>query len=976
MVLNIHSLKLKLDILVDIMDSKKIDICFLTETWLKKNYNDVRTQISNYSYRIFHSQTFGRGKGTAILLKNTLPYKKVETNKYQNFSSFEVVVIHLCNRKSTCLVCIYRYGSSSRYGSSFETFLSEFSKLISEIVVMYNSYLICGDFNIHLNRTSSPQTVKFLDLLDEFDLHTSVPLIPTQMMGNTLDLILSDSGLLNQITNVSVENHLPLLSDHYPIYFFTDIGDSTKLSDHFNQRTVRHYKNIDLEKFQTDLVSITSSNLQCTPDSFAHAISLYNNSLQQCLDKHAPATRSKVVHRDRPSWMDEEYVLERAKRRKFERKYKRTRCFIDKRLLDIQTRICKDLAVAKRTHGLKQKIISHCNSQKSLFSLLNDMSGNSKGHILPDIYGDMELLSNEFNNFFVNKVTNIRDSFPLNTSNNSVHQINIDETLSQTGCLYNFEPSTPDEIKTILKTSGIVVSPADIFPSHLLSKNIEVLVPFITDLVNLSLSTGSIDGLKEAIIRPLLKEHNLDRNVLNNYRPVSNLQFIGKLIERVVLARLQSHMDSINYCNNTQFGYKKQHSTELLLLKFINDILIGVDSRNGVVVMLIDLSAAFDTVNHNKLLNILCTELKIRGIALQWFKSFLFNRSQRVKVGNYISESIELSCGVPQGSVLGPVLFNIYISSLSNVFISNGFNTLSYADDNSGYQVFSLSSESSVFNDFIPDFIDELKLWMDEYFLKINEDKTKIIVFGRPVFHNGFTTTTVALNNGDIIDITDRIKYLSFHFDKFLSMTTHVNKVVSHCYSLLKTVRHIRKFLEKSQVELLMHSIISSRIDYCNVLLFGAQKVNCINKLQRVQDCASKLILRKGHRQGYSSSLRLELLHWLPVEKRIVFKALVVIYKCYCKKAPVSLSSILVRKFPDSTPDDDDFNCDFDDRLYYPNLNVGRRVFAFYAPRLWNVLPMYLRLAVNIDDYKKKLKTYLWDYFDDLMLNFNRFRNM
>ena len=287
-------------------------------------------------------------------------------------------------------------------------------------------------------------------------------------------------------------------------------------------------------------------------------------------------------------------------------------------------------------------------------------------------------------------------------------------------------------------------------------------------------------------------------------------------------------MDSINYSNNTQFGYKKHHSTEMLLLKFLNDLLIGVDSRNGVVVMLIDLSAAFDTVDHHKLLNILSNELQIKGIALKWFRSFLINRSQRVLIGDSLSSSIELSCGVPQGSVLGPVLFNIYVSSLSNVFTANGFDTLSYADDNNGYQIFSLTSQSEVFNERIPSFIDKLKDWMNNYFLKINESKTELIVFARPVFHRGLTINSVTLNNGDVITITDRVKYLGFHFDNLLSMTAHVNKVVSHSYMLLKSIRSIRKFLEQSQVEKLMHSIITSRLDYCNSLLFGAQKVDCI----------------------------------------------------------------------------------------------------------------------------------------------------
>ena len=959
---------------MDFADARKVDVCFLSETWLKKQHKSIKNQINKYNFKLFHTNTFGRCKGTAVLLKNSIGYRKVEINKFQSFSTFEVIVVHLNDANSTCLISVYRYHAS---GSGFDSFLSEFSKFLADVVVMYNSYLICGDFNVHMNRRDESATIKFLDLLDEFDLYCSVPLVPTHREGNTIDLALSDSDLLVHITNLSVESHMKM-SDHYPIVFNVDLRSSVVNDDYNKQRMVRNYRDIDAEQFKLDLVTTTSSNMMPTPDTFEDAIQLYNSSLQQCLDKHAPLTISKVIRRDRPPWMDDEYVRERAKRRKFERVYKRTRCFIDKRCLEIQTKICKDLVLAKRSHNLNQKIISQCNNQKSLFNLVNNMSGKSKAFVLPEVHGNKDILSNDFNNFFTKKVIDIQSTFPRGPEANLGGDYIIEEeSILINDCLYDFEPCTTDEVKSILKISGIKVSPADILPAPLLSISIDVLIPFITDLINLSLSLGSIDGcLKEAIIRPLLKAHNLDINIFNNYRPVSNLQFVGKLIERVVLSRLQSHMDSIGFRNDTQFGYKKQHSTEFLLLKFINDILVGIDSRNGVIVMLIDLSAAFDTVDHRKLLNILCNELKIRGTALKWFKSFLLNRSQRVLIDGCLSENIVLTCGVPQGSVLGPVLFNIYVSSLSNVFNVNGFNTLSYADDNSGYQVFSLSSESNMFNDMVPNFIDQLKCWMNDYFLKINEGKTNIIVFARPAFHDNFTTSNVTLNNGDVITISDKIEYLGVHFDKFLSMKTHVNKVVSHCYILLKTIRQIRKFLSRSQVELLVHSIISSRIDYCNALLFGAQKVECLNKLQRVQNQASKLVLRKGRLQGCPGSLRLEILHWLPVEKRIMFKVLVIVYKCFCNKAPGLVSSMLTRKFPDSMPNEDDFNCDFHEGLYYPNLCIGRRAFRFYAPRLWNVLPMFLRSSNTIEDYKKKLKTYLWQSYDELMYDFNRFRNM
>ena len=212
----------------------------------------------------------------------------------------------------------------------------------------------------------------------------------------------------------------------------------------------------------------------------------------------------------------------------------------------------------------------------------------------------------------------------------------------------------------------------------------------------------------------------------------------------------------------------------------------------------------------------------------------------------------------------------------------------------------------------------------------------------------------MTLNNGETVTISDRVRYLGFIFDKHLSLTSHVNKVVSRCYSLLKTIKGIRKYLMQSQVETLVHAIISCRIDYCNILLFGAQKVNCINKLQRVQNSASKVVLRKGHRQGFPSSLRLQVPYWLPVEKRIIFKALVVMFNCFIGTAPELISSLIVRKFPESNITDDDFNSDYDDRLFYPNLSIGRRAFCFYGPRIWNALPHEIRKCSSKEVFKSK----------------------
>ena len=183
-------------------------------------------------------------------------------------------------------------------------------------------------------------------------------------------------------------------------------------------------------------------------------------------------------------------------------------------------------------------------------------------------------------------------------------------------------------------------------------------------MVNLSLSSGNIDGVKLAHITPLLKGASLNHADLKNYRPISNLSFVGKLIERVVLRRLNNHLLLNNLNIPFQSAYKKCYSTETLLVRIVNDLLIASSKNTATIVMMLDLSAAFDTVDHGKLINILKTEIGISGCALEWFVSFITGRCQKVRIGEHESIEIVIRFGDPQGSVLGPVLFNIYIRSL------------------------------------------------------------------------------------------------------------------------------------------------------------------------------------------------------------------------------------------------------------------------------------------------------------------------
>ncbi len=254
----------------------------------------------------------------------------------------------------------------------------------------------------------------------------------------------------------------------------------------------------------------------------------------------------------------------------------------------------------------------------------------------------------------------------------------------------------------------------------------EVIGPTVLKIMNCCLETAIVpDDMKQAD-DPLLKKLNLDPTVLNNFRPVSNLSFMSKILEKIVFTNYRAFclITILLKCSSRVLG--KKHSTETALVKVLNDILLTLDAAKSAVLVLLDLKAAFDTIDHSVLISRLEHWVGIQGNVLKWFQSYFNNRRFSVSAGEFTSDAAPLTCGVLQGSILAPILFSLYMLPLGLIFRKHGVSFHCYADDTQIYRP--LESNNKGLNA-LQVCLADVKAWMSLNFLHLNEGKTEIIVF-------------------------------------------------------------------------------------------------------------------------------------------------------------------------------------------------------------------------------------------------------
>ena len=917
----------------DLIIDKNLDIMILTETWFKDNCLDrvAMGDMTPNGYRLRHlPRPHKRGGGLAIIYKADLTVNTLHPASYSSFECFTTCIKH--RKVSFHLAAVYRPPQSSP-----SSFFTEFSDMV-EILSSHQNHIILGDFNFPVNKLDHPNSRKLMTILDCANYHQIVN-VPTHVNGNTLDLIAYPSTSSIQTKLHDVDHSVS--SDHLAVIFSLKFPKPVRLKKVMN---VRKWKSIDISKFNKEITH--KYEISSIPDP----VSAYNTILTDLLDKYAPSKQIKTTERPSTPWYCQEIRHAKTECRKLERKWLKSNLSIDHEILKTQRNRLKSLREIAKAKYIKSKL-ENVSSPKDSFDILNHLLHKSTERPLP-AHCDTTILAEKFASFFMEKIALRRNNFHdvIPPPPQSLQSLNFVSLLD------SFRPTVNCEINKLVSQARNKSCALDPVPTWLV-KQCPALIPLLRDIVNSSFRTGTMtNSLKRAHILPALKKTSLDAEDLKNYRPISNLAFSSKLIERVVSIRLQEHCDLNNISMDFQSAYRLGHSTETALVRVQNDLLEAVDRQGGAALVLLDLSAAFDTIDHQILLDILRTEIGISSLALQWFQSYLSDRYQAVKIGTSLSTRKHLAFGVPQGSVLGPQLFSLYTRPLQKVIENSGMQFHLYADDTQLYIAVDPSSAISVADvtQKITDSVRNIKSWMRSHFLQLNSDKTELLIVSSPSVR-AQTLTSLSICDS-IINASECVKDLGVQFDRFLNLEPHVRSVCKRAYYQIHLVSKIRKFITEDSARTLIQSNVTTLLDYCNCLLVGLPD-SLIALLQRVQNCAARII-KCVNKYSHVTPILKEL-HWLPIKFRIDYKVILLTFKALNNLAPSYLMELIQPYQPRRSLRSSGQNL-----LQVPSYRTkryGARSFAYVGPQLWNNLPDNMRNMSDLSTFKTALKTHLFN---------------
>ena len=923
------------------------DLCLVTETWLDLSDTVLQSEATPDGFCFDHHPRSDRnGGGVGFICRREMKPVKREICPAKTFEFCEWKIKF--QNTELLVVVVYRPPYSNKNKWTVNEFIEEFGTYLENWITTPHKLLIGGDFNLHMENKNNVDANKFKDLLDNVNLRNHIWLA-THELGHALDLIIT-----READNIiaSKPEVMSFISDHAFVKLRTTFQKEEYLTKVIKFRKT---KDINMDRFKEDVCA--SDLMKMGNKSAQEKSELYDKTLSDLFDTHAPLISKTIKIKTSAPWYNQESRSLKRSKRKAERAWLKSKAEVDHvKFKNMRREYIKRCDEIKAEFYSKE--IQECHGdQKRLYRLITKLTEGNTNSVYPDCDNDKDL-GDRFAEFFIGKIDKIMCDIQETIS---VEGINASEIYRRDGvqpvAWSTFSRLSSDDVRKLISKSKSKTSILDPLPTKLLKECLEVLIDPITDIINSSLTEGLFPGnWKSAAVVPLLKKTGLE-NKYCNYRPVSNLAYLSKIVEKAGLEQYVKHLESINMFGSQNSAYKRGHSTETLLVKIHSDIVNNMDHQKVTLLTLLDLTTAFDTVSLEILSDIFVNRFHIGGGVLSWFRSYLTDRSMRVLINDTLSDCYMLRFGVPQGSCAGPVVFLGYLSALYDVIDKHLPNVKcgGYADDHQLYLAFNpsegLSQEETV--EILQKCIADVRAWMLCHMLKINDMKTEFMLVGSWQQLSKVDIDSIRVGNS-VIKPAKCLKNLGVIFDQNLDMMEHVTSVCKKGYFQLKRIRQIRKYLDKASAEKLVHSFITSNIDYSNAVLYGVSK-QVISKLQKLQNCAARVVCQVGRHEHITPYLKE--LHWLPVAYRIKYKIALLTYKCVYDKAPKYLSELIEVYKPPRTLRSSEKH-----QLKVPRCNtkIGSKAFTSAAPEIWNGIPERFK-TMNLDKFKSNMKTFLFE---------------
>ena len=927
--LNIRSLYPKIDQLKYFLKQHPLDFLCINETWLNDTIGNADIKIDGYNIvrrdrKIKTSSTESNkppkksyGGGVLIYVKDNYSYK-VRNDLVTDDIECLWIEVKIPGSNPFLINTCYRPPSANKeYNTSIT---SSIERACLEDKEMH----ILGDFNIDYN-ANKVSLIKDLETIHDLSQLVNFDTRITQTTSTCIDLILSS----NPKRHIRTEPFKINLSDHYMVFTVIDTKFKQKMLNH-KYATFRAYKNFNENAFINE-VQNSFDNVDFSNDDVYVAWDKWKSKFLNLCDKHAPLRKMRVRKKHLP-WVDRE-VLEKI----YERDFTHKKAVSNKNEEDwsqykkIRNEVTNLIKLKKKEY-FTSKLKSAKNS-KEMWNTIKEIIPDKKNNnsIPPEMNAD------SFNEYF--------SQIGLSLAK---QHANIDIKWKNPDILYKFKfklvscDRIQKKLKQLPSTSNLDILGLDTKLLHIAA---DYLCESLTVIINLSLASGLVpDDWKLARVTPVYKGEG---DILNesNYRPISVIGHIVKLTESEVKDQLVNYLEEHHLLTVDQSAYLKNHSTTTCLHKVIGEWQELIDDGEMIGACFLDISKCFDSIDHK----ILGTKLQKYGIKdneLNWFDNYLSGRTQKVICNNQLSKTCKMSIGVPQGSILGPILFLLFINDLTQF---SGLSHCNLFADDALFYVHGRDIES--INSKLQNSIESIADWYKRNKLSLNVKKSNVMIIHRK--KNVQDTIDVTINQNKLMQI-DHVKYLGLHIDSKLQWQHHVNNMCKVLNNKLAMFKRTAMFVDKQTMIQIYKSFIMPSFDYADTVWHGCSKF-LEHKLQTLQNRAARIIEQNFdfiHTRGIDLLNKLTL--QTTVERRN-FRTCALMFKCIHGKVPTYLSDQIIMAcdvHAYGTRQANSMNV----YIQHVKTDCLRKSLFHTGGRLWNELPDVVKESENIDSFKRNYK--------------------